>query len=90
MSCQSPHLRSVVDADGAVILDLERNSMLTLNSTGGYILDKLQQGKAVDDIIRELADETFTDLAIVERDVRDFLDELKSKRLVATRTKAHS
>ena len=83
MSCQSPHLRSVVDADGAVILDLERNSMLTLNSTGGYIWDKLQQGDTPEEIIRKLADETLTDVAIVERDVRDFLEQLKSRRIIA-------
>ncbi len=83
MSCQFPHLRSVVDADGAVILDLERNSMLTLNSTGGYIWDKLQQGDTPEDIIRKLADETLTDVAIVERDVRDFLEQLKSRRIIA-------
>ena len=83
MSCQSPHLRSVVDADGAVILDLERNSMLTLNSTGGYIWDKLQQGDMPEEIIRKLADETLTDVAIVERDVRDFLEQLKSRRIIA-------
>lgn len=83
MSCQSPHLRSVVDADGAVILDLERNSMLTLNSTGGYIWDKLQQGDTPEEIIRKLADETLADVAIVERDVRDFLELLKSRRIIA-------
>ena len=83
MPCQFPHLRSVVDADGAVILDLERNSMLTLNSTGGYIWDKLQQGDMPEEIIRKLADETLTDVAIVERDVRDFLEQLKLRRIIA-------
>ena len=83
MSCHFPHLRSVVVADGAVILDLERNSMLTLNSTGGYIWDKLQQGDTPDEIIRKLANETLTDVAIVERDVRDFLEQLKSRRIIA-------
>lgn len=83
MPSHFPHLRSVVDADGAVILDLERNSMLTLNSTGGYIWGKLQQGDTPEDIIRKLADETLTDVAIVERDVRDFLEQLKSRRIIA-------
>lgn len=83
MSCHFPHLRSIVDADGAVILDLERNSMLTLNSTGGYIWGKLLQGDTPEDIIRNLADETLTDVAIVERDVRNFLEQLKSRRIIA-------
>jgi len=79
----SPHVRSIIDGDGAVILDLEHDSMLTLNATGGYVWNKLQQGEMIDDIIRKLAQETLTDVAIVERDVRDFLDQLKAKRLVA-------
>lgn len=79
----SSHVRSIIDGDGAVILDFQHDSLLTLNSTGGYVWNKLQQGEMIDDIIRELAQETLTDVAIVERDVRDFLDQLKAKRLVA-------
>ena len=78
-----PHLRSVVDHDGAVILDIESSTMVTLNPTGGYIWEKLKQGKLLDEIIRELACETLTDLAIVERDVHDFLDSLKLRHLIA-------
>ena len=81
MPTPTPHLRSIVDHDGAVILDIECNSMMTLNATGGYVWDKLRQGLLVEDIVRELAKETMTEIAIVERDVREFLDELKSRRL---------
>jgi hypothetical protein len=83
MSSEAPHIRSIIDGDGAVILDFEHDSLLTLNPTGGYVWNKLQQGEMIDDIIRELARETMTDLAVVERDVRDFLDQLKARRLVA-------
>jgi len=76
------HLRSIVDHDGAVILDIECNSMLTLNATGGYVWEKLQQGQSIPDIVRELAAETLTEIAVVERDVREFLEDLKSKHLV--------
>jgi hypothetical protein len=84
LTCGSPmpHLRSLVDHDGAVILDAACNSMLTLNATGGYVWEKLQQGELIDDIVRELAKETLTEVAVVEQDVREFLDLLKSKRLV--------
>lgn len=76
------HLRSVVDHDGAVILDIERNSMLTINSTGSYVWERLQNGKQIEEIIRELASETGADPATVDRDVRAFLDELKSRHLL--------
>jgi hypothetical protein len=78
----APHIRSIVDHDGAVILDIERDSMLTLNSTGGYVWQKLRQGKLIDEIVSELAEETGADLLTVDRDVRAFLEELKSKHLL--------
>jgi hypothetical protein len=82
MSTPMPHLRSIVDHDGAVILDFEQDSILTLNPTAGYVWNKLQQGVSTETIIHELAKETLTDLEVVERDVRNFLEELKSRNLV--------
>jgi Coenzyme PQQ synthesis protein D (PqqD) len=81
MLAPAEHLRSVIDHDGAVILDIEHDAMLTLNSTGAYVWEKLRQGKLVDEIVAELALETGADSATVDRDVHAFLDELKSKRL---------
>jgi hypothetical protein len=81
MPAPATYLRSIIDHDGAVILDIERDAMLTLNSTGGYVWDKLKQGKLIDEIVRDLASETGTDPAMVDRDVRDFINELKSKHL---------
>lgn len=83
MPIPGDHLRSIVDHDGAVILDIDRDAMLTLNATGGYVWEKLRQGKLVDEIVRDLASETGTDFATVDRDVRTFLDELKSNHLFA-------
>ena len=83
MPIPATYLRSIVDHDGAVILDFEHDAMLTLNSTGGYVWEKLRQGRLIDEIVSELASETGTDLAIVDRDVRAFLRELKSKHLLA-------
>jgi hypothetical protein len=74
-------LRSVVGHDGAVILDIERDSMLTLNPTGSYVWQRLQQGKQLDEIIRDLASETGADPVTIDRDVHAFFDELDSRRL---------
>jgi hypothetical protein len=78
--CRSS-LKSVAGHDGAVILDIERDSLLMLNPTGSYVWEKLQQGKQLDEIIRELASETGTDPVTVDRDVHAFFDELDSRRL---------
>jgi len=84
MATVSPHIRSIVDHDGAVILDIERDAMLTLNSTGAYVWEKLRQGKLIDEIVSDLARETGVDPVTVECDVRIFLDDLKSKHLLTT------
>jgi hypothetical protein len=82
MTVPATHLRSIIDHDGAVILDIKHNAMLTLNSAGGYVWKKLQQGRLIDEIVRDLASETDTDLAMVDRDVRAFINQLKSKHLL--------
>jgi hypothetical protein len=79
----APHVRSIVDHDGAVILDIPRNSMTTLDSAGAYIWERLQRGLQVDSIIAELAHDTGTDESIVAKDVEEFMEQLKSKHLVS-------
>jgi hypothetical protein len=81
MSPLLPHLRTVVNQDGAAILDVSRNQITTLNSTGGFIWDRLRQGRTVEQAIQDLAIESDTDPAVVERGVNAFLEQLKSKHL---------
>jgi|HubBroStandDraft_3_1064219.scaffolds.fasta_scaffold1469875_1 hypothetical protein len=76
------HLRSVVDHDGAVILDIPRNAMTSLNSTGAYVWKRLQRGLQVEAIVAELVHDTGCDESIVSRDVEEFMEQLKSKHLV--------
>jgi hypothetical protein len=78
----APHIRSVVSQDGAVILDMPANRMTTLNSTGAYIWARLQEGKAIDSIVAELARDTGQNSAIVEHDVQEFLEKLTEKHLL--------
>ena len=75
-------LRSIVDHDGAVILDLKCESILILNPTGGYVWRELLQGSSISDIVARLARDTNMDLAVVECDVAAFMDQLKAKRLL--------
>ena len=83
MATTPPHLRSIVDQDGAVILDIPRNAMTTLNPTGAYVWQRLERGMGLDAIVAELASETGTDEAVVAKDVDGFMEELKSKHLLA-------
>lgn len=77
----SSSLRAVVTHDGAAILDIEHNSISTLNSTGAYVWQGLQHGDSLEAITANLADETGEDVAVVELDVRAFVQELQRKHL---------
>ena len=82
MTDPSNNLRTVINPDGAAILDIPRNQITTLNATGAFIWDKLQHGLAIDQVIRELAAASSTDPMIVETDVHSFLEQLRSKQLL--------
>jgi hypothetical protein len=76
------HLRTVVNQDGAAILDIPRNQITTLNSTGGFVWERLQQGRTVEQVVQDLAIASDTAPSIVEQDVHTFLDQLKSEQLL--------
>lgn len=78
------HLRSIVDHDGAVILDIPANRMTTLNPTGAYIWQRLKEGMPPDVIVAELARDTCTERSVVEMDVAAFFEQLKAKHLVTS------
>lgn len=76
------NLRSIVNDDGAVILDIEHDSISTLNPTGAYVWQGLQRGEPLETIIANLARDTGEEPLLVERDVRWFIQELKQQRLL--------
>jgi hypothetical protein len=75
------HLRSIVDHDGAVILDIKRDEFFSMNPVGSYIWERLLKGEGLDQIARELAEETRTEISLVIADINDFVADLKSKQL---------
>jgi hypothetical protein len=77
-----PHLRSIVDHDGAVILDIKRDQFFSLNPIGSYIWERLLKGENLDQIARALAEETGTEIPAVMADVNEFVSDLKSKHLL--------
>jgi 6-phosphogluconate dehydrogenase (decarboxylating) len=77
-------LRTVANQDGAAVLDVSRNQITTMNSTGSFVWDRLLQGRTVEQVIEELATESNTDSVVVERGVRTFLEQLKSEHLLSS------
>jgi len=86
----TPNLRSIVDHDGAVILDIPNDTMAMLDPTGAYVWQRLQLGLQIDAIISELIRDTGVDEEVVVRDVNTFMDQLESRRLVKTIDNNHS
>jgi hypothetical protein len=76
------NLRAIVNSDGAVILDIEHDLISTLNPTGAYVWEGLQRGESLETISSVLARETGEESTLVERDVREFVEDLKQKRLL--------
>lgn len=68
--------------EGAAVLDISRNQILVLNSTGAYIWNLLQQGVREEEIVARLASETSTDPKSIGDDVCKFINHLKAERLV--------
>jgi hypothetical protein len=79
---QTPNLKAIFSEDGAVILDIERDSMSTLNPTGAYVWQGLQRGETIHTIIANLSRDTGEDSLLVEPDVREFVAELQQKHLI--------
>jgi Coenzyme PQQ synthesis protein D (PqqD) len=82
----APNLRSIVDHNGAVILNIAENAITNLNVTGAYIWQRLERGLQVDEIIVELARDTETDKAEIARDLTAFLLQLNADHLIALST----
>lgn len=83
MPSLTPHLNTVVDRYGAAVHDVSRNKITILNWTGGFVWQRLQQGKTVEEAIQDLALESNTDPSVVGPGVRAFLKQLESEHLLS-------
>jgi hypothetical protein len=83
MAFENTALHTVVDQDGAAILDIERGLISTLNPTGAYVWQGLARGETLETIVANLTRETGEDALVVERDVRQFVETLKQSHLLS-------
>jgi hypothetical protein len=82
VAMENPYLQTVVDQDGAAILDIDRGQVSKLNPTGAFVWQRLQRDETIEEIIANLACETGEEIHVIERDVREFVELLKEKRLL--------
>jgi hypothetical protein len=77
-----PHVRSIIDADGAVLLDLREGRYYSLNAVGGRIWTRLATGWSLSQIERDLSEAFAVPIQIASRDVSAFIADLKGKCLL--------
>lgn len=80
------HLRSVVNHNGAVILDTKRGEMWNLNPLGAFIWQRLMDGQLPEQIAAELSAHTGDDLQTATNDLEEFLSDLQEKQLFTSPT----
>jgi hypothetical protein len=75
--------QTIVNQDGAAILNSTTGTVVVLNSTGAFVWQALERGEDPVTIARELARETGMQVEPLERDVRQFVQDLRDRQLLA-------
>jgi hypothetical protein len=75
-------VRSTHNQDGAIVLDVRQGQMFNLNFVGSRILELLKRGYTESGIVDEIHREFGVCRDLAEKDVRDFLQNLKKCHLV--------
>jgi hypothetical protein len=83
MVADNSHLRTIVNEDGAAVLDTERGTISTLNTTGAYVWQALERGEGEEDIVEALARETGTPREVIRQDVSDFIAALQENKMLS-------
>lgn len=78
----SDAVRSAHGQDGAVVLDIQQGQMFNLNLVGSRILELLESGSTESEIVDVISREFNAARNLVESDVREFLETLKTYNLV--------
>lgn len=78
----APHVRSMADETGAVLLDLKAGVYYSLNGTAARIWDKVEEGLALHEIREHLLTAYPTAAGQIDRDLQTFVDNLQGKGLL--------
>ncbi len=81
----SETVRSTHSQDGAIVLEVQRGQMFSLNFVGSRILELLKSGYSELEIVDKIGREFGVRRDLAENDVREFLQTLKERQLVEER-----
>jgi hypothetical protein len=82
MAHDKAHLRTIANQDGAAVLDTQRGTISTLNTTGAYIWQALERGEREEVIVEGLARETGESPDAIRQDVNAFIKVLHEHRIL--------
>jgi hypothetical protein len=83
MTHDKARLRTIVNQDGAAVLDTERGTISTLNTTGAYIWQALERGEREEEIVDQLARETGEFPDTIRDDMKGFIAALRDKKMLS-------
>ena len=78
----SDSVRSTHGQDGAIVLDVQQGQIFNLNLVGSRILELLESGSTDEQIVGVIGPEFDADIETVRKDLAEFLEELKARKLV--------
>lgn len=78
----SGSVREIVNEDGAVLLDIKQGLCFSINPAGTRIWEMVKKGCSVEQIEEALQSEFAISRAQIEDDVRDFMENLITAKLV--------
>ncbi|MBZ5666473.1 MAG: PqqD family protein [Acidobacteriia bacterium] len=78
----SETVRSTHNQDGAIVLDVRRGQMFSLNFVGSRILELLKSGTTESEIVDEIIREFGVGRDLAENDMREFIGNLKKCHLL--------
>jgi hypothetical protein len=81
-----PHVRSMIDDDGAVLLDLKAGTYYSLNGIGAQVWLKNQAGEEESSIVSTLCESYGIQEAQVRSDIKTFMTGLVGKGLIRAST----
>jgi hypothetical protein len=78
----SRSVRLTTSQDGGILLDVEQGQIFRLNPVGMRILELVEEGHDGPSLTRALSCELDVPEQVVREDVRDFLSQLRERRLI--------
>ena len=84
MNTVSSGIRSTRNADGGIVLDIDRGLMFRLNAVGGLILESIGKGCTEIEIAKQIARQCSIREEIAAADVREFVKSLEQHGIVRT------